>query len=107
MASSYRWDQLSRRIGRRGAIKTLGGAGLLIAGAACASTPTPSPTAGPAATTATPTTARGAAPRPAGTAAAQPKRGGTFRWSNSSNITHNDPHQTTNSWTFGFGIGVA
>src|SRR5437899_12108650 len=108
MANRNRRDWASRPIGRRGAIRTLGGAGLLIAGVGC-TTPaaTTTPTAGPAAPgTAAPTAARGAA-APAATTAAQPKRGGAFRWSNTSNITHNDPHQTTNSWTFGFGIGVA
>jgi peptide/nickel transport system substrate-binding protein len=96
-----------RRVGRRRALRTLAGAGALVAvGSACA-TPAaapaapPSPAAG-AAPTAPPAAAQ---PTPAPTVV-QPKRGGTFRWASSTPFSVLDPHQSSAVATFGYGIGV-
>ena len=79
MKTSYSQAWLRRGVGRRRALGTLAGAGLLIGGAGCASTretPTTVSVATPAGA-ATAGAAAGATAQP--TATAQAKRGGVFR----------------------------
>jgi peptide/nickel transport system substrate-binding protein len=109
MADSYWQAWAARRLSRRRALKGLAGAGLVIGGAACTSTtetPTPAaPTA--AAPLASPTRAAGAAPAaPAVSPTVAAKRGGAFRVAAVSSFPHMDPHQTTNSISLGYGVGL-
>jgi peptide/nickel transport system substrate-binding protein len=94
---------LFRRTTRRGALGLLGGTGLAIAGLACGTNPPPPTAPGgaiePAAPTPTPAVIATAAPR-------APKRGGTIRWAAAGAWPHLDPHQTSSSFVFGYGVGV-
>src|SRR5437016_3141659 len=106
MKTSYSQAWLRRRVGRRRALGTLAGAGLLIGGAGGASTretPTTVSVATPAGA-ATAGAAAGATAQP--TATAQAKRGGVFRNAALDGPPHLDPHLTTNTVTWGFGVGL-
>jgi ABC-type transport system substrate-binding protein len=101
--TAYLRHRLTRRtfLTRTGAAGAVLSGGALLAGcssgavapAAAVATSAPAPVSAAAQPTATP-------------APPAPKRGGTFRWAGSGGWPHLDPHLTTNSTLFGFGIGV-